>query len=378
MKKLFAAALIFVFLASFFACGKTPNENAAESTPFHAPDTASDFKAEEIKTMIAGMTIDEKIGQLFFVRPEAAADTDIIPGGYVLFSEHIENPEQLKKLTAELTSSSRIPPAIAIDEEGGRVARIAQKKTFSVKKYDSMEAVGKTKDVNKAYNVGKTIGSYLKEYGITIDFAPVADVNTAGNSVIGNRSFGSDPELVAAMVKREIDGLHEAGVLTCVKHFPGHGDTKEDTHTGEVVLAKDWETLKKCELVPFIETVNSTDCVMAAHITLPSVDNSGLPASLSKTLITEKLRGELGFSGVVITDALEMGAVTSKQSSAETSVLAFEAGCDILLMPEDLKAAFDGIKSAVKDGKITEQRLDESVERILILKQKASLLEYVF
>ena len=334
------------------------------------------------------MTLKEKIGQLFFVRPEALQSGTVSAvsektkqnagtypvGGVVLFKNNVVSPAQLTKFTADLKTLSRVPTIVAIDEEGGTVARIANNSAFSVKKYTNMASVGKTKDPENAHEVGLTIGSYLKKYGILLDFAPVVDVDTTSNSVIGKRSFGRDPALVASMAAREIDGLHEKGVMTCVKHYPGHGDTKEDTHTGMVTLPKDWATLQTCELIPFTQTLGKTDCVMAAHITLPAMDASGLPASLSPVLINEKLRGELGFNGVVITDALEMGAVTKYYSSAEAAVLAILAGCDVILMPADLPAAFAGIEAAITDGRISMDRLNESVARILAMKQKAGLL----
>ena len=170
------------------------------------------------------------------------------------------------------------------------------------------------------------------------------------------------------MVNAMIDGLHDGGVMACIKHFPGHGAASGDSHDGYVELDKSWEELLQCELIPFIGALEKTDLVMAAHIATPNVTNDGLPASLSYTMLTEKLRGELGYDGVIITDALAMGAIIQNYSSAESAVLALQAGADILLMPYDYIAAYQGVLTAVEDGTIPEERIDESVLRILRLK----------
>ena len=176
------------------------------------------------------------------------------------------------------------------------------------------------------------------------------------------------------MVFAEISGLHEAGIMSCVKHFPGHGDTKGDTHKGQVSIEKTWEELKKCELVPFINSIDTTDMVMISHITTPNITGDNLPASLSNDIIEGKLRKELGYKGVVISDAMEMGAITKKYSSEESAVKAIVAGVDIILMPEDFVESYNGIYDAVKDGVISETRIDDSVLRILNLKELYHLL----
>lgn len=408
MKKFFAAALVLSILLGLCACGKTvPAAPSASRSPSAAPAASPSPTAAPAKTaaqrMLAAMSLDEKIGQIFIIRPDAldpqltAAQIDDAAkygvtslsasmaetlkeypaGGIAMFGKNITSPDQLKKYVAALQGASSTPLLMGIDEEGGSVSRIANSSGFSVKKYKSMGAVGATGDTDNARGAGASIGSYLSQYGFNLDFAPVADVNTNPNNiVIGNRSFGSDPSLVAGMVSAEIRGLHSAGVMTCAKHFPGHGDTTGDTHTGYVAVTKTWAELKACELIPFSAAMDAgTDMIMAAHITAKNVTDDGLPASLSKEMITDRLRGELGYKGVVITDALSMGAVTSQYTPAEAAVKAFTAGADILLMPDDYKAAFQGIRAAVKDGTITLQRLDESVLRILALKEKYGIIK---
>jgi len=353
----------------------------------------------EIKTQIAAMTLEDKVLQLFIVRPHLAGEYKGRVGGYIIFTDDIHTADQLKNLTAELSmppqynmpnvaadpedeadavsddSSSAeseqqawSKPFIAVDEEGGDVARVANAH-IGVKNTGSMGNVGKTKDPANAFFAGYTIGSYLKDYGFTLNFAPDTDVNTnPQNPVIGKRAFGSDPLLVSDMANAFLDGLHANGVLGVIKHYPGHGDTKSDTHTGYVQVDKSWDELLECELIPFINCMDKADAIMAAHITLPNVSDDGLPASLSEQLIDEKLRGELGWDGLVVTDSLAMGAVAKQYSPAEAAVLAVKAGCDLLLMPENLGEAVRGILDAIASGDFSEERIDQSLLRILKVK----------
>ena len=351
--------------------------------------------------ILADMTTEQKVGQLFLVRPESLSPslsdaqandathygvtalsdemrTSLISypvGGIALFGKNISGAQQLPDFITSLQDASSVPLFIGVDEEGGRVARIANSSFFDVTKYESMQAVGDSGDPQKAKEVGLTIGGYLKPLGFNLDFAPDADVFTnPSNLVIGDRSFGSDPKLVGEMVCAQLTGMHEAGIMGCIKHFPGHGDTKGDTHTGYVSVSKTWEELKACELVPFCAALPYTDMVMVAHITAVQVSDDGLPASLSKEIITGKLRDELGYDGVVITDSMSMGAITEDYTSAESALLALQAGADIVLMPRNLPDAFQGVLQAVEQGNLSTYRLDESVLRILTLKVKYGLL----
>lgn len=348
------------------------------------------------KDVLGKMSLREKVGQLFIVRPEALAEnsnaetapaTDRVDdavisrieeypvGGIALFSRNITSAEQLPMFISDLQNSSKYPLFIAVDEEGGRVARIANSDFFNVASYKSMEDIGKSDDASKAEEVGRQIGLYLKELGFNLDFAPVADTNTnPQNIVIGDRSYGSDPALVARMVSAQLDGMHDSGIMGTLKHFPGHGDTKDDTHSGYVSIEKTWDELKECELVPFITAFPKADMVMVSHITAVNVTSDKLPTSMSETMITGKLRNELGYDGVIITDAMAMGAVADNYTSAEAAVTAVKAGVDIVLMPQNLDEAFNGVMNAVTDGEISMARLDESVMRILKLKARYKLI----
>lgn len=346
------------------------------------------------KDVLGKMSLREKVGQLFIVRPEALAEnsnaetapaTDRVDdavisrieeypvGGIALFSRNITSAEQLPMFISDLQSNSKYPLFVAVDEEGGNVARVANSGFFNVASYKSMAEVGKTDNPAKAEEVGRKIGFYLKKIGFNYDFAPVADVNTnPDNIVIGDRSYGNDPVTVGKMVSAQLDGLHKSGIIGTLKHFPGHGDTKDDTHSGYVSVNKSWDELKACELVPFISALDKADTIMVSHITVTSVDK--LPSSLSYEIITRKLRNELGYNGVIITDSMAMGAVADSYTSDIAAVMAVKAGADIILMPESLEKSFNAVLNAVNSGEISISRIEESAERVLTLKAKYKII----
>ena len=387
MKRLCALLLVAVLsvLCSSCSTGVTESSQGASS---EISSTPADEGAVAEK-MLLEMTLEEKIAQLFIVEPSALlknstntavgkSDAERLAnstvGGFILFANNIQNPAQITAYTNAL-KNCKTAPFIAIDEEGGRVARIANNSNFKVTKYSSMLSLGG--DTQKAYSVGATIGAYLKEYGFSLNFAPVADVFTnPANTVIGNRAFSTDPEVAAEMVAACIGGLYSKGVIPCAKHFPGHGDTAEDSHFGLATTNKSWQELMECEMLPFISAIESgVDMIMIGHIAAPAVTGDNTPATLSRILITEKLREELGFEGVVVTDSMEMQAITKQYSSATAAVMAIKAGVDIILMPDNFSDALNGLKAAVESGEITEERINESVLRILELKEKYGLIK---
>ncbi len=355
--------------------------------------------------LLAEMTLREKVGQLFLVRPDAldpalsqqtiddadvsgvtevseamAAFLEEYPvGGVVLFGKNITDEDQLRGLIAGLQQSSPVPLLIGIDEEGGVVARLANSPGFDLPQYESAAAVG-AQGTDEVRAMSAEIGAYLAGYGINLDFAPVVDVNTnPDNPVIGTRAFSSDPQEAADCVTAAVEGFSQAGVLCCLKHFPGHGDTAGDSHDGTVYTEKTMEELRACEFLPFEAGIRAgAPLVMVGHIAAPNAvegEERDLPATFSRTLITDVLRDELGFAGVVVTDSLAMGAITETNTPGEAAVLALQAGADLLLMPAGLTQAYDGVLAAVEDGRLTEERIDESVARILALKQQAGLLQ---
>lgn len=407
-------ALCLSVVLTLCGCASIVDEPADEQTAENAPATENGQQQSEppaepelteeerialrAQEILDGMTLEQRVGQLFIIRPESLLEAVESPdgngrvaqwnnqlsaalarypaGGFALFGQNIESPEQLKELIAGMCQASRIPLLIGVDEEGGAVARIGSNDAFGVERVGSMADIGASGDPAQARAVGETIGAYLSGYGFNLDFAPVADVNTnPDNVVIGDRAFGSDPGLVAEMVCAEIDGLHQSGIMSCVKHFPGHGDTREDTHDGMVTIEKTWDELLQCELIPFMAALDTTDLVMVSHITAPNTTADGLPASLSYELVTQRLRQTLGYDGAVITDAMEMGAISQMYAAEEGAVMAIQAGVDIVLMPQSYVKAFEGVLQAVQSGTLSESRLNESVLRVLQLKVTYGVVE---
>lgn len=343
---------------------------------------------EEVEEILAGMTLEEKVYQLFIITPEALTGSNTVTaagettrkslenypvGGLVYFSKNLKDPAQTKKMLQNVMAFSYevegLPLFTCIDEEGGRVARIGSNPVFGVEKIGSMQEI---KDEKEAYEAGETIGTYLSRFGFNFNFAPDADVLTnKSNKAIGDRSFGSDVDTVVKMAAAFSDGLHSQNVLSSFKHFPGHGAVQGDTHDGFAYTDKTYEELLKSELKPFMAAGSlGVDAVMAAHISVPEITGEDTPCTLSEKMITDVLRRDLGFEGLIITDALDMGAITQNYTSRQAAVLAFRAGVDMLLMPRDFKQASEGILEAVEKGEISEERIDESLRRII----KAKLL----
>ena len=377
---LWTALLVCLFALS--ACSAQPVEADTQEGIEGSgaqPHIAVVIEGDNISRVMSSMTLREKVGQLFIIRPEVLGGSarqlteegrtlyEKYPaGGFCLFAQNVADPEQLRSFTEQLHGlGRRIHPVLTIDEEGGSVTRIASNWKFDVPRYRDM---GKTEAT--AEESAQQIASYLKEYGIDLDFAPVADVNTnPKNPVIGTRAYSSDPQEAAACVADAVKGFHAGGVGCCLKHWPGHGDTKTDTHKGSSSTAKTWEDMLACEVLPFVSGIDAgADMVMVSHISAPEVTGTNEPASLSYILMTEKLREELGFEGVIITDSFEMKAISGVYGSGEAAVNAILAGADIVLMPADYEQAFDAVMAAVESGEISEERLEESVRRILRMK----------
>lgn len=342
-----------------------------------------DILGELARSYFSEMPVEDKVAGLFMITPEALtgvrtatragegtqeALNQYAVGGLVYFGHNILDKEQITTMLANTVSMSRYPIFLSVDEEGGEISRVANS-NVEVTKVDDMATIGAGGDTSQAYEAGANIGSYLKELGFNVDFAPVADVTTEGEtSALGNRSFGSDSQLVGDMVSNVVNGIEGAGVSSCLKHFPGLGSTSADTHEGRVELDKTLDELRASDFVPFQQGIEAgADFVMVSHVTASSLDDS-VPSSLSEKVITDILRGELGFEGVVITDALNMTAITEYYTSGEAAVMALEAGADVLLMPEDFEEAYQAVLTAVQEGRISEERIDESLERIYRVK----------
>ena len=367
-------------------------------------DAVNPPSPDEVEAQLQKMTLREKVGQLFYVRPEcldttihfnlvstidqSADDIKKIKlqtvnttmrgvnekypvGGIILYAHNINDEAQLAAFIQQIRTLNG-SPLLCIDEEGGRVARIGNNENFHVEKFESMGAIGATGDSKNAYQCGNTIGTYLNKYGFDIDFAPVADVNTnPDNIVIGARAFSDNPDVAASMVTNYLQGLKDAGVTGCIKHFPGHGDTTADTHFGYAQSLKTWEEMKDCEMITFKARIAwGTQLIMTAHIATPNVTGSDIPATMSSLILQDKLRGELGYQNIIITDAMEMGAITKQYNNAEAAVGTLLAGADIVLGPQNFVDAFDAVIKAVEDGTLTEERINQSVRRVLKLKKQ--------
>lgn len=365
-------------------------ESSVTPAVTETPEPVITPETQQAMDFVAGMTLEQKIAQMFVITPEAltgypnvtaAGDTTKScyqqkpVGGIIYLEENLLGSEQTTKMLTDMQAIAKettgLPAFLSVDEEGGSVTRIAKNVAFGVNDVGNMSEIGAAGDTAKAQQAGAALGTYLKTLGFNVDFAPVADVLTnPDNKVIGTRSFGSDPQTVADMVSAELQGLQSQGVYGVVKHFPGHGGTAGDSHEEAVTLDKSLEDLMATEFVPFERAVqDGVSFVMVGHISVPAVVGDNTPASLSQMMVSSVLREQLGYDGIVITDALNMGAVTGSYTADQAAVMAVNAGVDMLLMPQDYETAYNGLLAAVQDGTITEERINESVVRIVKLKQ---------
>lgn len=384
-------------------------------TAMHAEATS---RVDEI---LAGMTIDQKIGQMIMPDfrmwqaegEDAQSDMTVLNdevaeiidqydfGGVILFAENVKETEQTLKLTTDMQNAAitneagngDIPLLITIDQEGGIVYRLGSGTALP-----GNMAIGATNSEEDARLAGEIIGRELSALGINVNFAPVFDTNNnPNNPVIGLRSISSDPQRVARLGVPMMQGMQEYNIATAAKHFPGHGDTATDSHTGLPLVDKSYEELKNLELIPFQAAVdNGVDMLMTAHIQYPQVETDTVtskadgseiyvPATLSDDIITGIVREDMGFDGVVVTDAMNMDAISTNFGESEAVIMAIQADVDICLMPTILRSKADmakmdqiiaDVKAALEDGTITEDMLNDSVKRILTLKEKRGILDY--
>lgn len=261
---------------------------------------------------------------------------------------------------------------MSIDEEGGDVTRLQC--PLGLREIDQMYVYGESGDKKAMRDDAEYIGGYLSEYGFSLDFAPVADVEINPYNELQTRIFSADPQVVSDLSSAYIEGLHSAGICTALKHFPGLGAGDGNTHYGSVVIDRTLDELRGTEFPAFLGGIHTgTDFVMVGHqITTGSGDD--LPGDLSEIVVTKWLRDELGFDGLIITDSHSMGAIINNYSSADAAVMAIEAGVDMVLMPYDLQDAVTGVESAVLSGRINESRIDRSVQKILDKKESSGIL----
>lgn len=358
-------------------------EPTPEPTPEVTGPTPEELLDEMIDAKIAEMSLEDKVAGLFIVTPEAITGVSTVVqagdgtrqalerypvGGLIYFKKNIKSEEQLKTMLENTVQYAKYPLFLAVDEEGGTlVSRILSAGLGPA--VDSAEAIGAGGDPQAAYQAGLTIGSTLAGLGFNLDFAPVADVANVENSVMKERSFGSDAVLVAEFVTSMSRGIEESGVSSCLKHFPGLGCTTEDTHDGIVSTDRTLEQFTGEEFVVFQAGIDAgADMIMVGHALAPEVTGDNLPCTFSRTLVTDILREQMNYDGVVITDALNMTAISEYYGAGEAACRALLAGCDMLLMPEDFKAALEGVIEAVQNGNIDEQRINDSLRRVYRIK----------
>ena len=345
------------------------------------------------ETLLEKMTLQEKVCQMFITTPEQLSGWDVVTlydeiveesivnypiGGMIMFSENLETTEQTTQLISDIqecamNNNNGIGMFMSVDEEGGTVARVAD--SLGTTAFEDMVTYSDASDEHVSYEIGYTIGTDLKALGFNLDFAPVADVDISGASELGGRMFSSDPEIVATMASNVAVGLKDAGVCATLKHFPGLGAAEGNTHTdSDVTISRSLDDLRATEFVPFKKGIESgADFVMVGHQIISGVGD-WLPSDLSYTVVTELLRNELSFNGLIVTDSQMMNTITDVYSAGEAAVMAVNAGVDIVLMPADLTEAIDSVCSAVESGEIGQSRIDESVLRILNKKYEMGLI----
>ncbi|MCM3202857.1 beta-N-acetylhexosaminidase [Paenibacillus illinoisensis] len=401
--------LMIAVLMLITACGETqkPGSTANSSTGSTteqqaAPEGSANSDAEQaeenneqnnaspqeetdpVQEQLDQLSLDEKIGQMILAGVQGTALDDQAKqmiadqkvGGIIFYGNNVTTLQGTADFVQSIKEANRdnpVPIFMSVDQEGGKVSRMPDE----VESIPSNGKVGATKDAELAETMGKLLARQIQLAGFNVDFAPVLDVNSnPNNPVIGDRSFGGSAELVSRLGVAEMKGLRSEGMIPVVKHFPGHGDTSVDSHLDLPVVNKTEKQLAELEWIPFQAAVKEhVEAVMVAHILFPKLDPDH-PASLSEVIIGEHLRGKFNYDGVVITDDLSMGAIAKNYKLNEAAIATVQAGSDILLVAhsyESAKTIFDTLKNAVKTGKITESRIDESVYRILSLKQSYKL-----
>lgn len=364
---------------SFSSCSFNQNEQVVETRDVEVRETRED----EILNQVMGMTLDEKIGQLFIggidgntllTQNDISLIKDLKIGGLIFFGRNISTANQTINLINQIKTINKdngnIPLFLSLDQEGGLVTRLPKE----INKFPKANQVGAVNDENYAYQIGKLMGEIISSLGFNMNFAPVLDVYTnPKNTVIGSRSFSSDKEIVAKLGVAMMKGLKDSGIIAVGKHYPGHGDTYEDSHEELPVLQHNYERLMDVELYPFkIAIENGMDSLLVSHLFYPQIDSENI-ATLSRIFLFEILRKELGFRGIVITDDMIMKGLTDTNSIPEASLKALKAGVDILLIGsgyENISSSIGRIKQAVLDGEIQEFEIDRKVYNILRIKKQ--------
>lgn len=364
-----------------------PTEESSES--FEEPiesipegPTAEERLEALIDSVIDNMTLEDKVAGLFLVTPESITGVSTAVkagdgtkkaleqyavGGLIYFKKNIKSEKQFKEMVENTKNMSRYEMFYAIDEEGGKVARLAEAGVGT--KVDAAAKLGETGNLDEVYNAGVVLGSNLNNFGLNLDLAPVADLSLVNKSYIGDRSFGSDAITVGEMASAMMHGIQSQGVVSCVKHFPGIGSVTKDPHKGLVSTSRTEEEFRSTEFVAFQAAIDGgANMIMISNIAAPELTGNDEPCVFSEKLVTDILRTEMGFEGVVVTDAMDMSVVSNFYGADEAAVLALRAGCDMILMPEDFEKAYNGVLDAVKANQISEERVNDALRRIYRVK----------
>lgn len=365
--------------------GTTTEEQTADSQ--ETTEVTEEEKPSLVDETLAGMTLHEKVCQMMFVTPEELTGEDGVTvagdatrqalenypvGGIVYFAKNLESQDQVKEMIDNSQKYSSIGLFVATDEEGGVVNRLMD--TVGTTYIGSMYYYKDDGD-ETAYENAYTIANDMSALGFNLDFAPVADVwSNPDNTVIGERAYSDDYAQAAELVGNAVKGFNDGGVMCTLKHFPGHGDTAEDSHYSSAYVHRTKEEIMADEMQSFRSGIEAgAEFVMVGHLIVPDIDE--VPATLSYKIATGILRDELKFEGVAITDSFEMESIADNYSVDDAVVMSVKAGMDMILQPKDMASAVNSIEQAVADGELSEDRIDESVRRILTLKESRGLLK---
>ncbi len=394
--------LIFFLLLSFASgyfvgvnSGKVDvSEQEEAGITVQEPETGLQQPAtpDLVERIMSEMTVSDMVYQMMFVTPESITNVGAViqagettkkaieqypVGGLVYFDKNFETREQTVTMLKNTQSFSKIPLFLGVDEEGGRVSRVGKNPEMGVTHHPPMKQIGDTNNKAEAYAVGQTLGRDLSALGLNVNFAPVADVLvSAGNEEIGDRSFGTEPDAVSAMVEEIVKGMEENGLSAVLKHFPGHGSTQANSHLGTSESIRTLDEIKSAELLPFVSGIHAgAGMVMVSHMTLTNATEEKVPCSVSKEIITDLLINDLGYNGLIITDSFQMKAITERYTAGEAAVKAVEAGVDMILMPASLTEAHKAIVDAVDSGAVSKKRIEHSVRKILTVKHQKGMLK---
>ena len=375
MNKFRRLLLSFLLILVLVGCGSNTSKPTKKDDSKKQDTKQVETIEDKVKLKMSSMTLDEKIAQMLVISYLSDTVDDTLeyiletykPSGFILMSENYSTFDNTKQLIDDIKSYSDIPMIIATDEEGGNVQRLKLLTDVEPTDLPYMYDVGKTEDTSYAKDVAKVLAEELRTLGINVTFAPDTDIWTnPENTVIGKRSFGNDSDTVSTMSIAFNQGLEKNGIIGCFKHFPGHGDTFVDSHKELPVVNKTYDNLKKLELIPFQDAINNgAKMIMVGHIAFPNITGDNTPSSLSKKIITDILKDDMHYDGLIITDALDMKALKDNYTDEEIVTKAINAGVDLLLMPNETSQTIEYIRD-----NISEDRIDESVKKILLFKYK--------